>query len=152
MTPKTPKSIKHGHEILCTELKVITYTSGEIGEKAKALEKVMYPHFEKEEKYALPPLGLLLALSEGSWEIDSDEAIKMSDMLKDKLAELKGEHDNISIAMENLRAVSMQENNLIVKQFLKDLLLHIEMEDQVLYPATILIGNYLKHLKLHPLA
>ena len=150
MTPKTPKTIKHGHEILCTELKLITNMPGEIGEKAKLLEEVMYPHFEKEEKYALPPLGLLLALSEGSWEIDSDEAIKMSDTLKDKLSELKGEHDKILVALENLKMSSESENNFTVKQFIKDLLLHVEMEDQVLYPATILIGNYLKHLKLYP--
>lgn len=150
MVPKTPHSIKHGHEILCVELKDIAKTPGKIGEKAKLLEEVMYPHFEKEEKYAMPPLGLLLALSEGSWEIDTDEAIKMSDLLKERLSEFKKEHENISTAMEDLKIAADEENPGIIKQFIKDLTLHIEMEDQVLYPATILIGNYLKHLKLHP--
>ena len=147
MKPKTPKSIKNGHENLCRELKNISTFGGKIGEKAKLLEKVMYPHFEKEEKYALPPLGLLLALSEGHWQFDSNEAIKMSETLQSKLDELTIEHENISKALQDLKVAADEENNLYAKQFVKDLTLHVEIEDQVLYPATILIGNYLKNIK-----
>ena len=149
MKPKTPKSIKNGHENLCSELKAITAIGGTIGEKAKLLENVMYPHFKKEEKYALPPLGLLLVLSQGHWEIDTDAAIEMSEMLQSKLSELKEEHDIISDALQSLKIIADAENNLKVKQFVKDLILHVEIEDQVLYPTTILIGNYLKNLKLN---
>lgn len=149
MKPKTPKAIKNGHENLCTELQDIIVLGGKIGEKAEILKLDMYPHFEKEEKYALPPLGLLLAMSEGNWEIDTDAAIEMSDMLQLKLSELQQEHNNILKALQDFRTVANEENILIAKQFVKDLMLHIEVEDQVLYPATILIGNYLRHLKLH---
>lgn len=147
MKPKTPKAIKNGHENLCSELQTIVNFGGKIGEKAKFLEKDMYPHFEKEEKYALPPLGLLLALSEGNWDIDSNVAIEMADMLQLKLSELKNEHENILMALQGFRTVAHEENIPIAKQFVKDLMLHIEVEDQVLYPATILIGNYLRHLR-----
>lgn len=147
MKPKTPKAIKNGHENLCSELQTIVNFGGKIGEKAKFLEKDMYPHFEKEEKYALPPLGLLLALSEGNWDIDSNVAIEMADMLQLKLFELKNEHENILKALQGFRTVAHEEDIPIAKQFVKDLMLHIEVEDQVLYPATILIGNYLRHLR-----
>lgn len=147
MRPKTPKSIKSGHENLCYELKIITKSGGIIAEKAKLLEKDMYPHFQKEEKYALPPLGLLLALSDGNWEIYSSEAIKMSEMLQLKLSELKGEHDQIMKTMQDLKVIADEQNNIDAKEFIKDLTLHVEIEDQVLYPATILIGNYLKKLR-----
>lgn len=149
MKPKTPKSIKNGHENLCYDLQEIIALGGRIGEKAKTLEGDMYPHFEKEEKYALPPLGLLLALSEGKWEIDTNAAIEMADMLQLKLFELKQEHDNILKALQDFRTIAHEENIPIAKQFVKDLMLHIEVEDQVLYPATLLIGNYLRHIKLH---
>lgn len=147
MKPKTPKAIKNGHENLCSELKSLINYGGKIGENAKLLKDDMFAHFEKEEKYALPPLGLLLAISEGNWQIGSEEAIEMAEMLKSKLAELKLEHENISGILNNLKIAAEEENNRNAKEFVKELLLHIEIEDQVLYPATILIGNYLKHLK-----
>jgi len=34
-----------------------------------------------------------------------------------------------------------------VNRFVKDLTQHVDIEDQVLYPATILVGNYLKQMK-----
>ena len=147
MKPEIPKSIKNGHKNLSSELKAIMDIRGEIGEKAKILDDIMALHFNKEEEYALPPLGFLLALSEDHWEIDSMAAIKMADRLKSKLSELKKDHENILIALHNLKIVGEQENNTDVKQFVKDLKLHASIEDQVLYPATILIGNYLKALK-----
>lgn len=147
MGPKIPKAIQNGHENLCSDLITIINYGGKLGEKAKRLDKVMAPHFHKEEEYALPPLGLLLAISEGHWEIDSDEAIKMSETLQSKLSELKIEHENISRFLQDLKVVADEEDNLKAKQFVKDVMLHVEIEDQVLYPTTILIGNYLKSLK-----
>lgn len=148
MKPETPKLIKSGHENLCSELEALIASDGNIGERAEILKNVMYPHFEKEEEYALPPLGLLLALSEGHWQIDSDEAIKMADILQSKLSELKNDHENILVELQNLKNVADSENNLNAKQFAKDLKLHAALEDQILYPTTILIGSYLKKLKL----
>lgn len=148
MKPAIPKPIKKGHENLCSEIETLIASGGHIGEKAQILKDVIYPHFEKEEAYALPPLGLLLALSEGHWTVGSDEAIEMSDMLQSKLSELKIDHENILVALQNLNKVAEDENNLYAKQFVTDLKLHAAIEDQILYPTTILIGNYLKRLKL----
>lgn len=147
MKTKIPKAIQHGHENLCSELEAIINEGGEIGKKAKILNEVMIPHFEKEEKYALPPLGLLLELSEGRWEIDKEEAIKMADNLHIKLAEMNQDHTKILKFLQELKYVSEAENNFQAKYFVRSLTLHIELEDQVLYPATILIGNYLKKMQ-----
>ena len=65
-----PLSLKAEHEELHTELRRATNAGGRTGEAAKAVAKLMHPHFVKEEKYALPPLGLLTALSQG--EIAAD--------------------------------------------------------------------------------
>lgn len=147
MEPRIPEALRNGHKNLRSELEAIKALNGKIGEKARLLDKVMSPHFKKEEDYALPPLGFLLALSAGNWEIDSDVAIKMAELLESKLSELKKDHENIEKAMQNLKVVADEENNLIGKQFVKDLTMHADIEDQVLYPTTILIGNYLKHMK-----
>lgn len=147
MKPKIPKAIQHGHEHLCEELKNIMIKGGEIGEKAKILDEYMSYHFKKEEEYALPPLGLLLALSEGDWELDPKEAIKMSDTLHEKLEEMTKEHVHILKLLKDLEVVANKEDDIWAKHFIKNLRLHAELEDQVLYPATLLIGDYLKHVK-----
>lgn len=145
MTPKVPTAIEHGHEQLFEELKEVIAIGGEIGEKANSLNENMAPHFKKEEEYALPPLGLLLALSEGRWELDKNEAIRMADKLEEKLAEMTAEHREIEKYLHELKKAAEESNNEQALLFVKNLTLHVELEDQVLYPATILVGNYLKH-------
>lgn len=145
MKLKIPQSLQQGHENLCAEIKELIQYGGRIGEKAKFLHNVMKPHFEKEERFALPPLGLLIALSEGSWDIDKEEAIKMADTLKEKFDEMAQDHKNILKVLDELNVVAEEENHFHAKIFVKNLKVHAELEDQVLYPATLLIGNYLKH-------
>jgi len=144
MKLKVPSAIIHGHQNLLAELKEVIAIGGKTGEKAKFLGETMAPHFEKEEEYALPPLGLLLNLSKGNWEVSTQEAIKMADNLELRLIEMMKDHANISKVMRELKLLAEEENHFVAKQFIKNLVQHMELEDEVLYPTTILIGNYLK--------
>lgn len=141
---ETPQALKAGHENLYSDLEAIMSYNGKVGEKAKQLKEILKPHFEKEEKYALPPLGLLIILAEGHWELDANEAISMADKLEKQLSEMKNEHAGIINTLQKLKVAAEGEDNAKAKRFVKDLALHIDIEDQVLYPATILVGNYLK--------
>lgn len=147
MKPKIPLAIKHGHEYLVADLKKVIQQGGKVKEKAEELDEYMNYHFSKEEEYALPPLGLLLVLTEGKWDLDPQEAIKMSDTLQEKFEEMSKEHENIAKLMHELKDIAEKEHNSVAKQFVKNLTLHVELEDQVLYPATLLIGNYLKNVR-----
>ena len=60
-----PRPLKQEHEELHEQLREATRESGSLGEAAKAVAKLMHPHFVKEKQYALPPLGLLPLLIEG---------------------------------------------------------------------------------------
>ena len=144
MQLKVPKAIIHGHGNLMEELHEVIAIGGRIGEKGRQLRDEMVPHFKKEEEYALPPLGLLMAFSEQNWEINSQEAIKMADNLQLKLEEMRDDHASIRKFLHELKVIGDEEHNFVVKMFVKSLTLHMELEDEVLYPATILIGNYLK--------
>lgn len=146
MKLKVPKSVIHGHANLVLEMNEVISIDGRIGEKARQLRDTMVPHFKKEEEYALPPLGLLLAFTEQNWEINSEEAIKMAESLESRLSEMKDDHKAIIEVVNQLKAIGEEEGNFIVKMFVKDITLHMELEDEVLYPATILIGNYLKKI------
>lgn len=147
MKPETPKALMSGHETLCSDLEEIISYGGNIGSKAQLLADMLYPHFKKEEEYALPPLGLLLTLAEGRWEFDKKEAIKMADTLHTELSQMQKEHAAITTVLQSLKHAAEEEDNLKTKRFIKDLILHVKIEDEVLYPATLLVGNYLKHMQ-----
>lgn len=149
MQLETPEVLIRGHESLYEDLEIIISFGGEIGEKTKQLAKMLHSHFKKEEEYALPPLGLLLELADGRWNLDASTVVKMADKLQSQLSEMKNEHENIRVVLNKLKNISNEENKNTSKihRFINDLSIHIDIEDQVLYPAAILVGNYLKKLK-----
>lgn len=149
MNPQTPKALLDGHKKLFKDIDDIISLGGNIGENAKLLVDIARPHFKKEEEYALPPLGILSALSKGSWELESAAATEMADILEAQLLEMKKDHGVIRKILENLKMQAEKENNQKVSQFVDDLKLHIEVEEQVLYPTTILIGSYLKKTNIN---
>ena len=71
----------------------------------------------------------------------------MTDTLKAELPHMLEEHKAIVAALEKLIAASKQEKKMEHARFAEQLMLHAQTEEQVSYPTTILIGEYLK-LKL----
>ena len=117
---------------------------GKVGEVAKAVADVLHPHFEKEEEYALPPLGLLSSLAkQGQIGSEMKAVLTMTDRLKADLPHMIEEHNGI-VALEHLIVVAEKENKPSIIQFAEKLKLHAKIEEQVLYPTAILIGEYLK--------
>lgn len=146
MELEVPTSIRHGHENLISDIEYIMSFGGDIEKKATALHKLMQSHFKNEEQYAFPPLSLLLTLSEGRWKLEHKVAISMANKLQNELSQMKKEHENILKILEDFRIIAKEENNIFINRFIRDLFIHIDIEDQVLYPATLLVGNYLKKM------
>lgn len=139
-----PSSITAEHSELQAELAKLTHAEGKTGIAARKLQQELQPHFEKEERYALPPLGLLLPLSQGKATPDMRSAIALSDDLKAQLPEMEAEHQAIEAAARNLETAAREENQPEAAAFSEKLLLHAQTEEQVLYPSAILVGEYLK--------
>lgn len=142
-----PRTLKVEHEELHEQLHKATRESGPVGVAAKAVAKVMHPHFVKEEEYALPPLGLLPALARGEITSDMTEVLPMTEKLKAELDEMLAEHESIVDALRNLVDVARRESKPEYAEFAERLILHAQTEEEVSYPTAILIGEYLK-LKL----
>jgi hemerythrin superfamily protein len=51
------------------------------------------------------------------------------------------EHKQIVVALENLENTAMKENRQDVLSFIADLKSHAMNEEQVTYPATIVVGE-----------
>lgn len=142
-----PRPLKLEHEDLHEQLRKATQESGGVGEAAKAVAKVLHPHFVKEEEYAMPPLGLLRHLARGHVTADMASVLPLTETLKAQLSEMLAEHESIVAALKNLSDVAKRENKPEYVEFADKLILHAQTEEEMLYPTAILIGEYLK-LKL----
>lgn len=141
---KIPRSLKSEHDELHAELAQATAAGGRVGVAAKEVARLLHAHFVKEEEYAMPPLGLLPALAQGKVTPEMSKALAMSDRLKTDYPQMLKEHRAIVGALEQLASAAKAENRPQHARFAEKLMLHAQMEEQVLYPASILIGEYLK--------
>jgi hypothetical protein len=141
---KIPLSLKAEHQELHSELGKVIESGGDTGLAAKAVVDVLHDHFLKEEEYALPQLGLLPALAEGKVTEDMRPAIGMAEKLEADLGQMLQEHKMVVKALEHLSEAAKREGKLEAVRFSEKLAMHAQTEEEVLYPASILVGEYLK--------
>jgi len=147
-TTKTqiPKSIQVEHEAIHSLLIEATRAPGRVGVAAKALAEVLHPHFVREEEIALPPLGLLadLAARKTLPENQVDEVLTMTDALRNELPQMIEEHQRIRAAVDDLRQAAKAEQATKYENLADQLAVHAQNEEEVLYPAAILVGDLLR--------
>lgn len=139
-----PAPLKTEHEELHAVLLKATKEAGNTGEAARSVAEILHPHFLKEEEYALPPLGLLRHLTSGHVMPETKSVLTITERLKTELPQMLEEHKAIVDALEKLAEAARKEGKREYVDFSRDLTLHAQTEEEVLYPAAILIGEYLK--------
>jgi hypothetical protein len=146
MTLKIPEHLTTEHEELHAELSKATRAGGKTGAAAKVVAGLLHAHFISEEEFALPPLGLLSELAAGRLGPDVGDALAMSERLKSELPRMLSEHEAIVAALRKLTRAAKAEKKPGIARFAEKLTLHAKSEEQVLYPAAIVIGLYLKRM------
>lgn len=144
MTPQVPQSLRVEHEELHAQLAEAAKSGGASGRAAGNVARLLHPHFLKEEEYALPPLGLLRELADGKVTSEMKGVVVMTDKLKAELPRMLEEHEAVVAALELLVEAARREGKTEHIHFAEKLKLHAQNEEQVLYPAAILVGEYLK--------
>ncbi len=144
MEIKVPESMKKEHQALHEELKRLTAIPGGVGVAAQEVARVLHPHFQKEEEYALPPLGLLVPLSRGEPTAEMRQVLSMTDRLQKDLKEMLKEHAAVGAALEKLSQAARMENRPEALEFARALALHARNEEEVSYPASILVGKIVR--------
>jgi hypothetical protein len=139
-----PASVKAEHDELHEELEKAIEVEGEVGEAAERVARLLHPHFVKEEEYALPPLTALNRLAEGKAVPEAREMIEMSEKLKADLPQMLREHREVVEALEKLAVEAKKAGKYEQVRFAERLILHAQNEEEILYPAAILVGEYLK--------
>lgn len=135
-----PASIQAEHQEIHAELVAATRAPGRVGEAARDLAAVLHPHFVREEQIALPPLGLLAALARGEAVADMRAVLPMTDSLEAELPKMLKEHEAIHAATTRLGEVARAAGNASVAHLADKLALHARGEEEVFYPAAILVG------------
>ncbi len=144
MQLKTPKSLHDDHEALLSELNQIASLNTDVSKNAKNVANAFRSHFNREERTVLPQLSLLMAIAEGNWDIDTREALLKNNILLNEFHDLKKRTSRIFAAAEEMIKVAENEHNKEAKKIAESIMLHIQVEEEVSYPAIIMISKYLK--------
>ena len=139
-----PESIRLEHSSIHTALERAMKEPGAVGAAAADLAKVLHPHFVREEQIALPPLGLLAGLASGVTPSDPREVLEMTDALRRELPGMLQEHAGIRAAVGKLRAAARSARRKEFVRLADDLALHARTEEEVLYPAAVLVGDIVR--------
>lgn len=142
---KAPLSLRREHEELHADLARAGQVPGRIGDAARAVARIMHPHFLREDEYAMPPLSLLARLAKGPVTADMAAVLPLVARLKEELPLMIEEHRAIMGAVRELAVAAETEADDKYIRFAAELMVHAQMEEEVLYPAAILVGEYVKH-------
>jgi iron-sulfur cluster repair protein YtfE (RIC family) len=138
-----PESLNEEHTHLRDVLERAVREEGALGEAAKAVMEVLKYHFEKEEQLALPPLGMLALSGDGSTG-DVDEMIDLTGRFSEELPRMLEEHVIIAERLEVLSLEAERSGNAEYTAFARDLMHHAQLEEEIMYPASLLVGAYLR--------
>ena len=141
---KIPPSLEAEHNEIHADLGKIVEAGGETGEAAKALVAVLHPHFVREQEEVMPLLGLLPDLGNGVLTREIVETAKLGEKLKADLPRMLEEHGKIVAVLEKLQAAAGREKNAEATAFVEKLKQHARTEEEVLYPAAILVVEYVR--------
>lgn len=141
---RIPGSLKDEHEELYEELNRAARIGGDVGDAALLALKGFEPHMRKENRIALPPLDLLNSVAEKEVTTELTGAIKLSDELKNGLPGFLREHDVIRDALQRMNDAAMREQKPAYASLAKRIMHHMMVEEQILYPAAILVGEHIR--------
>ena len=75
---------------------------------------------------------------------DVSAVLAMTDSLRRELPRMLEEHARIRAAVDALRLAASTEQNPKVRQLADQLALHAQTEEEVLYPAAVLVGDLIR--------
>lgn len=139
-----PSSLKAEHAEIQAELAAAMRSGGSTERAAKDVAKLLNAHFVKEEEFAFPILALLPRLASQEKTPERDEIIRRSERFKLELPQMLQEHKAIVAGLTKLLEAARKENKPEQVQFVEKLKLHAQTEEELLYPAALMIGDYLR--------
>jgi hypothetical protein len=144
MSVSIPEPLQLEHNELHEDLVRATKAGGQVGEAARVVARVLHNHFLDEEAFAMPPRGVLSQVAARERPAEAEQVLAMTERSKAELPRMLSEHGKIVAALQSLIAAAQAEGRPEFVRFAEKFMLHARTEEEVLYPAAILIGEYLK--------
>ena len=144
-----PEAMEEEHEELHEELRKATKMPGLVGKAAQQVAQLLHPHFERENETVLPVIGVARELVEGGTSPDFAEALELADKFKLEYDKMLQEHVEIVRALDELEKAAKKAKKRDVIAFTGKLKLHAKTEEELTYPAVLMLGKLLGEL-VHP--
>lgn len=145
MTFKIPASIRDEHEMLRERLSQAVNELGPVGEHAREVARLFEARVQREMEL-LRPLGLLEGAAARGITADMAEALPTTRRLKAELPALLSEHRALIAALRRMVEAAREADMPRHERFAAALILHMRIEEQVLFPAVIVLGDAIERL------
>jgi hypothetical protein len=146
---KAPYALRREHEELHADLARAGQMPGLLGQTAREVARIMHPHFLREDEYAMPPLSLLPRLTRGQVTPDMADVLPLVARLKEEMPLMIDEHRAIMGAVRAFAQAAESDGDEKCIRLAAELTVHAQLEEEVLYPAALLVGEFVK-AKLQP--
>lgn len=147
MNLQIPTSLLNDHETIRATLKRAMREPGATGQAARSVMQILDGHMMREEKFAFRPLSLLPALARGETPSTLSDAIYLVEGLKKEVEQMRTEHRMISDALRRLAQDAEGEGKADYVALAEELLQHQHLEEELIYPAAIVVGELAKRLR-----
>lgn len=142
--PEVPAQILEDHNYFLEKLKPFTSYEDSTGIAARELYEVMEFHFKEEEDYILPPLGILPLLAKGELPEESGKIVQLIEKFRENREAMLAEHQMIAHFVDEMVTAAGRENHPELSGYEAELEKHAELEEEILFPTVLLLGDYLK--------
>lgn len=144
---QAPESLKIEHQEFREQLQAAAAAGGRTGEAAKGVLEVLQPHIVMEQELAMPPLTVLRQIAYDKVTAEMVPMLSKAQTLKEQIPRMLKDHKLIVGALRTLMQAATEEKHHGFAGFAQKLILHAQVEEEIFYPAAVLVGEYLK-LKL----
>lgn len=144
MELKIPQSIQIEHEEFHEELAQALRAGGRTAEATRAVMKILQPHMAREEEFVAPALALLGEVAAGRITSEMAPLAPRIGALAAELPRMLAEHGQMVDALRRLMQAAVEEKQPGFARLAQKLISHAQEEEEILYPAAILVGNALK--------
>ncbi len=146
MKPTTLTPLQQEHRALQERLLLAARTRGELGAAAETLVRLVHPHFRKEDRIALPPLGVLFDAAHSPAPVQSPEIGALLGRLEIELPVMIEEHKAIFAALSRLRSAALQTGNRETIHLVRQLVRQARAEEEHVYPAAEMAMRHARQL------
>ena len=139
-----PMSLVQEHAELNTALNAAAALPGETGAAARRVLALITPHMREEQRRVFPFLNLLPMLGKQQIEPWMAELLPLADRLRGDIETLTRAHAPIRNALDDLSVVAWREGHQEYAFLAGRIRQHIQMEEEILYPAALVVSDYLR--------